>query len=262
MPYQSILDEIVDKSKEILGKNLIGIYLHGSMAMGCFNPDKSDIDLIIVIEDDMSDAQKLVLMEHIVLLNRQSPPKGLEISVVKRKYCKPFVYPTPFELHFSPMHLKWFQNEPQDYVEKMKGTDIDLAAHFTIIREYGVILWGEKIEEIFAPVPKENYLDSICADVENATDVIMEEPVYIILNLCRVLAFVKDGLYLSKEKGGKWGMEHLPSEYHPVIVQALQCYTSDKDMAIEKEDAVFFAEKLLQLIKTDDMLVKEYVDLM
>lgn len=256
MPYQSILDEIINKSKEILGENLIGIYLHGSMAMGCFNPDKSDIDLIIVIEDDMSDAQKLVLMEYIVLLNCQAPRKGLEISVVKRQYCKPFVYPTPFELHFSPAHLKWFQDAPQDYVEKMKGVDIDLAAYFTIIREYGVVLTGEKIEEIFAPVPGENYLDSIYADVENATDVIVEEPVYIILNLCRVLAFVKDGLYLSKEKGGRWGMEHLPAEYHPVIAQALQCYSSDKDMIIEKENVVFFAEKLLQLIKTDDMLVK------
>ena len=92
MPYQNILDEIINKSKEILGENLIGIYLHGSMAMRCFNPDKSDIDLIIVIEDDISDAQKLALMEHIVLLNRQAPPKGLEISVVKKKYCKPFVY--------------------------------------------------------------------------------------------------------------------------------------------------------------------------
>ena len=257
MPYQSILDEIINKSKEILGKNLIGIYLHGSMAMGCFNPDKSDIDLIIVVEDDISDAQKLALMEHIVLLNRQAPRKGLEISVVKRQYCKPFVYPTPFELHFSPMHLKWFQDAPQDYVKKMKGEDIDLAAHFTIIREYGVVLWGEKIEEVFAPVPRKNYLVSICADVENATDVILEEAVYIILNLCRVLAFVKDGLYLSKEKGGRWAMEHLPSVYHPIIAQALQCYSSDKEMVIEKEDAVFFAEKLLQLIKTDDMLVKE-----
>ena len=257
MPYQNILDEIINKSKEILDKNLIGIYLHGSMAMGCFNPDKSDIDLIIVIEDDMSDAQKLVLMRHIVLLNRQAPRKGLEISVVKKKYCKPFVYPTPFELHFSPAHLQWFQDAPQDYVEKMKGEDIDLAAHFTIIREYGVVLWGEKIEEVFAPVPRENYLDSICADVENAADVILEDPVYIILNLCRVLAFVKDGLYLSKEKGGQWGMERLPSEYHSVITQALQCYTSEKDMVIEKENAVFFAEKLLQLIKAGDMPVKE-----
>ena len=257
MPYQSLLDEIIDKSKEVLGRNLTGIYLHGSMAMGCFNPDKSDIDLIIVIEDDMSDTQKLVLMEHIVLLNHQAPRKGLEISVVKRKCCKPFVYPTPFELHFSPAHLQWFQDATQDYVEKMKGVDIDLAAHFAIIREYGVVLCGEKIEEVFAPVPRENYLDSICADVENATDAIFEDPVYIILNLCRVLAFIKDGLYLSKEKGGQWGMERLPSEYHSVIAQTLQCYTSEKDMVIEKENAVFFAEKLLQLIKAGDMPVKE-----
>ena len=141
MSYQFILDEIVSKSKEILTTNLTGVYLHGSMAMGCFNPDKSDIDLIIVIESDISNTQKNKLMEHIVSLNRQAPPKGLEISVVKREYCSPFVYPTPFELHFSPMHLQWFQDDPQEYVEKMKGEDIDLAAHFTIIRNYGVTLW-------------------------------------------------------------------------------------------------------------------------
>lgn len=249
MPYQNILDEIIDKSKEILGKNLIGIYLHGSMAMGCFNPDKSDIDLIIVIEDDMTDAQKLVLMNHIVSLNRQAPPKGLEISVVKRIYCNPFVYPTPFELHFSPTHLQWFHNEPQDYVEKMKGEDIDLAAHFTIIGKYGIVLWGERIENVFAPVPKQNYIDSICADVENAKEDIQEEPVYIILNLCRILAFIKESLCLSKEEGGKWGMEHLPAEYHSIVAEALACYASDKEMVIEKEAATLFAGKMLRLIK-------------
>ena len=52
-------------------------------------------------------------------------------------------------------------------------------------------------------------------------------------------------------------MERLPSEYHSVIEQALQCYTSEKDMVIEKEDAEFFAERLLQILKTDDMPVKE-----
>lgn len=251
MSYQFILDEIVNKSKEILTTNLTGVYLHGSMAMGCFNPDKSDIDLIIVIENDISNTQKSELMEHIVSLNRQAPPKGLEISVVKREYCSPFVYPTPFELHFSPIHLQWFQDDPQGYVEKMKGEDIDLAAHFTIIRNYGVTLWGEKIETVFAPVPKQDYLDSICADVENAAEDILEDPIYITLNLCRILAFVRDGLYLSKEEGGKWGMKHLPSTYQPMIAEALDCYTSDKALAIDKESAIDFAKTMLQWIKAD-----------
>lgn len=250
--YQDILKELVDKSREILGAALTGIYLHGSMAMGCFHPDKSDIDLIIIVDKDISDMQKLLLMRLFVCLDRQGPAKGLEISVVKREYCDPFVYPTPFELHFSPRHLPWFQEDPQDYVEKMKGEDIDLAAHFTIIRSYGVVLWGEEIAKVFAPVPEQDYLDSICADVENAVEDIIKQPIYMTLNLCRVLAFVRDGLCLSKEGAGKWGMAKLPVEYHPMIEEALLCYASDREMAIDPKNADTFAKNMLHLIKKYD----------
>ena len=33
----------------ILGDNLVGIYVHGSIAFGCFHEEKSDIDFIAVI---------------------------------------------------------------------------------------------------------------------------------------------------------------------------------------------------------------------
>ena len=64
--------------------------------MGCFHPEKSDIDLIVVVSENLSDDQKGLLMQNIVLLNKEAPAKGLEISVVKKEFCKPFVYPTPF----------------------------------------------------------------------------------------------------------------------------------------------------------------------
>ena len=47
----NLINSYVSHSKEILGENLVGIYLHGSLAMGCFNPQKSDIDLIIVVNE-------------------------------------------------------------------------------------------------------------------------------------------------------------------------------------------------------------------
>ena len=78
MLYQNILDEIVDKSKIIFKEDLTGIYLHGSLAMGCFNPNKSDIDLIIVIKNNMTDIQKLQFMNHVVELNKIAPSKGIE----------------------------------------------------------------------------------------------------------------------------------------------------------------------------------------
>ena len=55
MLYQDLLNEIVEQSKQIFEEELIGVYLHGSMAMGCFNPNKSDIDLIIVIRNNITD---------------------------------------------------------------------------------------------------------------------------------------------------------------------------------------------------------------
>lgn len=249
MFYQNLIDQFVSTTVEIFREKLTGIYLHGSMVMGCFHPEKSDIDLIIIIEETISNTQKMEFMKCVVDLNRQAPQKGLEISLVKRKYCNPFVYPTPFELHFSPVHLRWFHDNPQNYVENMNGKDKDLAAHFTIINQYGIVLYGEEIAKVFAPVPKQNYIDSICSDLEDAENEIVKQPVYITLNMCRVLAFLQEGLCLSKEEGGKWGLAHLTSGYHAVISDALECYTSGTDMTVDEEAAGLFAKDMMRLIR-------------
>ena len=247
--YQVVIDDFIAAAREIIEEQLTGVYLHGSLAMGCFNPDKSDIDLIIVIEENISDEQKMKFMERVAALNWQAPANGLEMSVVLRKYCNPFVYPTPFELHFSPAHLQWFCDRPQDYVRKMKGEDKDLAAHFTIIRHYGIVLYGERIENVFAKVPRENYIDSILEDVRDAKEEILKQPVYIILNLCRVLAFLEDGRILSKKEGAEWAIEHLPDDDSSVVCSALKCYRTNRDMVIGEEKGRDFAEKMLARIE-------------
>lgn len=240
--------KIVEACKKIFGENLIGVYLHGSMAMGCFNPDKSDIDVIIVIENDISDKQKLEFMSRIVELNELAPAKGIEMSVVKKEYCKPFVYPTPYELHFSDSHLEWFESNPKDYVERMKGTDKDLAAHFTIINKYGKTLYGAEIEVVFGEVPRADYIDSIWYDVENAVEDVKDNPMYIVLNLCRVAAYLKESQVLSKKQGGEWGLKKLPCEYESVIREALECYGTDKEMKAD-EAASSFCKNCIELIK-------------
>ncbi len=250
MLYQGLLDEIVEQSKQIFGEELIGIYLHGSMAMGCFHADKSDIDLILVIRDCITDTQKLQFMNYIVDANKIAPGKGIELSIVKQKYCKPFVYPTPFELHFSNAHKQWFADNPADYIQKMNGTDKDLAAHFKVIKSYGIVLYGAKIDEIFADVPRKDYIDSIWNDISGAKEEILENPVYIILNLCRVAAFLKNDLVLSKKQGGEWAVKHLASKYHALISNALQCYIDGADMEIDKREGREFADDMISLIKT------------
>ena len=227
----SILDELtksfVARSQEILGDNLVGIYLHGSAVMGCFNEKKSDIDLIIVVNTALSDQTKRQYMDMVVEMNEYAPPKGLELSVVTKEACRPFIYPTPFELHFSITHLQWYKTNPADYIDRMKGVDKDLAAHFTIIWHRGKTLCGKEIKDVFEEVPREFYFDSIWNDIEDAEKDIIMNPTYMILNLCRVLAYKKDGLILSKQEGGDWGLANIPEKYHGLIVHALDEYTSD-----------------------------------
>ena len=244
-----LINEFVNRSKDILKENLVGIYLHGSSVMGCFNPEKSDIDLIIVVDDKMSDITKKAYMDMIVDLNSYAPAKGIEMSIVRKEVCDPFVYPTPFELHFSAMHLKWYKDNPEDYILKMNGTDKDLAAHFTIIGKRGKCLFGLPIEDVFAVVPKADYLDSIWNDIVEAPEEITGNTMYLTLNLARVLAFAKDGLVLSKKEGGEWGLKNVPEEYHSLIEDALSEYGSSVVPQYDKELSVKYAEYMLKSIR-------------
>ena len=55
MELQSLLDAFVAQSRAILVDCLTGVYLHGSAAMGYFQPQKSDVDLLIVVENALPD---------------------------------------------------------------------------------------------------------------------------------------------------------------------------------------------------------------
>ena len=58
LPYQELLDRFVSENRKILGDNLVGVYLHGSAAMGCFHPETGDLDLLTVVNDPLSDETK------------------------------------------------------------------------------------------------------------------------------------------------------------------------------------------------------------
>ncbi len=242
-----VAEHFTAEVRRILVDNLVGVYLHGSAVMGCFNTEKSDVDLLVVVNEEPTDAVKRTFLNMVVSLDESGPAKGVEMSVVERSVCKPFAYPTPFVLHFSKMHLDWYRNNPEDYIAKMKGTDRDLAAHITVIRARGVCLCGAPIDEVFGEVPKQDYIDSLWHDIADAEGDIAEDTMYLTLNLARVLAFLQDGSVLSKKEGGEWGLKNLPEKYHGLLREALSEYrgeTPGYDMSIAKG----YAKEMLRLI--------------
>lgn len=246
-----ILQHILSHYQKILGRHLTGFYVHGSIAFGCFNWEQSDIDFIVTVDRAPTLSEKADLIQYLLDCSEQCPPKGVEMSVVLEKYCQHFVYPTPFELHYSITHRDRCQADLTAYCRTMHGTDPDLAAHFTVIRKAGIALYGTPISEMFGPVPRKDYLDSILRDVRDAEAEIDTAPVYLILNLCRVLAYLREGEILSKEQGGQWGLDHLPNEYVPVIHSALDAYSGKGTYCGEPDSLHRFATDMLREIRAE-----------
>ena len=104
MTAEELLVRIQTEMAAILRQNLAGVYLHGSLAFGCFHPAVSDIDFIVVVREPLVHEVKKELLQAVLKLDAFAPAKGLEMSVVLSDHCRHFVYPTPYEFHYS----RWF----------------------------------------------------------------------------------------------------------------------------------------------------------
>ena len=139
----------------------------------------------------------------------------------------------------------------------MEARAADEYAHEKIYRAREILFQHERvirfngsdIKDVFGAVSKEDYFDSIWNDIEEAETEIMDNPIYIILNLCRVLAYKKEELILSKQEGGKWGIRNIPEKYQTLIVQALDEYLSDKSTEWDEKNAHEYAAYMITQIR-------------
>jgi predicted nucleotidyltransferase len=233
-----------------LGRSLVGIYLHGSLAMGCFNPRRSDLDLLAVVSLSVERSARRGLPA--ALLEASGRPAPVELSILLRDDLRPWRHPAAYQLHFSESWreraVRFLANpgaagsaEETGPLER-GGTDPDLSAHVTVLNTRGLRLLGLPIREVFPPVPLSEYRVSILDDVEWGLRRIHDDPVYAVLNCCRVLAFLAEGSVLSKGEAGRWGIGHLPEELQPLARAALGGYEGDDDVRTDPDLLRRFSE--------------------
>src|SRR5579885_2029155 len=140
----------------------------------------------------------------------------------------PFRHPLPYHLHYSESWRQKMSDELADGSwrrwNEAQRYDSDLSAHLTIIHHRGVTLYGPVATDILPKVPAEGYIKAIVGDYVDARDTSMQNPVYFILNACRVHAYLSKQQVLSKDEGGVYGLKTLPPEFHSLISQALETY--------------------------------------
>lgn len=215
----------------LLNDNLAGLYLHGSLAMACFNPERSDLDLLVVTHTALSVETKRELID--LLLHESTHPIPVEISFLTTEQLRSWSYPTPFDLHYGEDWRDTYKADLengnwQTWNDRI-GRDPDLAAHFTILRHRGICLYGPSIASLFPDVPHNDYLDSIRGDAKEALTELDDYPVYAILNLCRVLWYVQERKIASKDEAGAWAVEQPTLGDHPAIRQAIAYYRGDDE---------------------------------
>ncbi|MDH4278258.1 MAG: DUF4111 domain-containing protein [Acidimicrobiia bacterium] len=222
------IEEWTNRIVERLGHldDVVGVYLHGSLAMGGFYRPKSDLDVLVVTDCVMADDARSSLAADMLSLFDQRPiVGGPELSVMLRDAAETFRHPAPFEFHFGE---EW-ADDVRRGGSGPRGTDPDLAAHCTVARSRGLALAGPAPNELFGEVPRWAYLDAVLNDLRWILDGgIVESPFYGVLNICRCALVLNDdpGTPPSKEEGALWALEHLPDEHGGVIGDALDCYRS------------------------------------
>src|SRR5436305_5057505 len=220
---QSEVNTLQTELQRLLGQNLLGIYLHGSLALGGFQPGRSDIDVIVVTAQRIDLETKCRCIE--LLLRISKMPCPLDIRFLVEQDLFPFQQSLLCDLHYSEIWRENYQQELRTGTWKHWNDSIrrdpDLAVHLTVLHRCGICLYGKPIAEALPAVPEQDFRDAIIKDVQLAQVEPLYDPISFVLNACRACAYLQDGANLSKDAGGAWGLAHLPEQYHPLIYQAL-----------------------------------------
>lgn len=241
-----------------LDDNLLGIYIHGSVAYECFNPKYSDIDLIIVVKEKVTKKQKIELLEDVLSLWDSFPKKGLEFSIVLKDNCLNLKYPVPYELHFSKDWLDIYTYNLDLIINDELKSDWDLVTYFRLIFSRGLVLYGEPIKNIFGYVPNYPYLKSICMDMKDSYKDLEKDSVSIVLNQCRILAFIYEEKILSKKEAGEWCIEKQIVSDMSGIVSNLKSYSTNETKKVSKEKNLFLYKELYKQIEKSISGSNEY----
>jgi streptomycin 3"-adenylyltransferase len=215
------VDRLLRGLEDVLQRRIRGVYLHGSLALGCFNPARSDLDVLLVVEEPLQPDEKLALVD--LLLDVSKTPHEIELDIVTTDQLNHWRHPSAHELHYSEWSRERFMRNPARRLGELSAPNPDLAAHVALTRAVGISVVGLPPREVLPEIPFEHYRDALLQDLEWARTVRSET--YGILSPCRIWATLATGEIHSKVSGSEWALERLPDELKPPVEAALAAYT-------------------------------------
>lgn len=204
----------------VLGDSLIGVYAHGSLAIGDFNPHTSDVDLLAATRDELPAAMlpELAAM-HAQLASRFKWAGHMEVSYI----------PLAGLRHYDPAHC----HHPALRVDgsfDIDGHGSDWIIQRWVIREKGIALAGPPPATLIDPVQPDDlrraamgilreWWAPMLDDTQRLRD--SEYQAYAILTMCRSLYTLEHGQVVSKPTAARWAQATLGEPDAALIERAL-----------------------------------------
>ncbi len=215
---------------DALGDNLLGFYLRGSLALGDFNPETSDVDILVVTERPVSEAE----FEALAALHTRIPAgdnqyrRCYEISYIDRVSIRRFKPAERQHLSIpSDSAFGWSDHRPNWVLERWT------------VRERGVTVAGPDPKTLIDPISTAEILKAVGDELRErlghwtdgswAHESLLHRgaQVFEIETVCRALYTIKSGELLPKRQAIAWALDTLPEPWQ-ALIEWSQAYRGDK----------------------------------
>jgi hypothetical protein len=242
-PVSRLLDDLTAHLPLILRRNLVGIYLYGSLTQRAFKPKTSDVDCIVVTRRDLSDAQFKKLRAWLAAAAKSNPWFArLQMSILIRDQL----------LTINSNYCLY------QFGELKRGTSDGNPIIWINVLESGVTLYGADPKSFVPPIGIEIFFEALKRELNYLREELIEKRdsewrdvpfyrAYAVLTLCRILYSLDKGTIVSKPRAARWAMKQVPEKLKDIILQAL-----DSDRDSENRSAAISLLRIRQFINFAD----------
>ncbi len=228
------LDQLQRHCRDVLGPNLAGLYLHGSMSTG--DPaERSDIDAIGLVHGPVTSRQRAALFAQLDPSTLPVPAAGLELMLVRADTARTPPRVPMVELAISTGSDWTTEIETDVAYEELL---IDLAA----CRDHGRTLFGPPPSTVIGAIERNWLIEVLSAALHWHRTVILDQyHDYLgqnaVLNAARAWCYVATGQLVSKASGAAWAIENGLWSDTVARAMAIRSGTLRASLEIEEVDA-------------------------
>ena len=214
-----------DSAKEVLGDYYTGMYLYGSLALGDFDAERSDIDPLIVTSKELPD---IIISKLEVMYNRLYR-SGLEWAKKMTGICIP-IEDLRIYRETGPKNQMFNRNE-----FLVNRPDNDWIFHRHVLYKCGIVIDGPPLRDIIEPIPPEQLKEIAFMFLRDWVLLTYDDTrfqgeghqAYFVLTVCRCLYTFKNDDVTTKRKSAQWALENLDSRWSDLIRQAMDWHYGD-----------------------------------